>query len=156
MIMTNNKPVTAGYRNYQGGYFKVLIDHQQTNGGMALLEMVLPKGAEPPPHIHVNEDESFYLQEGAIQFTIGEKTTVANPGDAVFAPRGIAHHFKIQSEYARFLNLITPGQLMDYFIEFSEPATGALTITPPQGPPPADLIQKMISRITGEYGVIFI
>ena len=46
----------------------MLIDHQQTNGGMALLEMVLPKGAEPPPHIHVNEDESFYLREGPFNF----------------------------------------------------------------------------------------
>jgi quercetin dioxygenase-like cupin family protein len=99
---------TNGYMNYQGGYFKVLISPEQTNGSLALLDMTLPKGVEPPMHLHTREDESFYVLEGAITFQIGEETIQASPGKAVFAPRQVPHGFTIQTESARFLTLITP------------------------------------------------
>ena len=143
----------SGYRRYQGGYFKVLIAPEATQNNMALPEMALPKGAEPPPHIHTREDESFYLQEGEIIFYIGDKTIHAHAGDAVFAPRRIAHHFKIQSASAKFLNLITPGNLLYYFLEFSEPETGAVPVIAPQGPPSAAYIERMTGQLTGTYGI---
>jgi quercetin dioxygenase-like cupin family protein len=146
---------TADYRDYQGGYFKVLIDPKQTNDTMALLDMTLPKGVEPPPHFHTHEDETFYLLEGSIRFHIGDKTIVAKPGDAVFAPRQVPHHFIIETESAHFLNLITPGQFMEYFLEFSFPST-ALAVVPPQGPPPAEAIEWMTQQLTQKYGVIFL
>ncbi|MFT3823056.1 MAG: cupin domain-containing protein [Chitinophagaceae bacterium] len=158
MHTTNNEAEVMeakNYRSYQGGYFKVLLDNKETGGSMALLEMVLPKGAEPPPHIHANEDESFYLQEGEIHFFIGGKEIHAKAGDAVFAPRKVLHHFSIQTATARFLNLITPGQLQDYFMEFSTPATN-LQVIPPQGPPPQEFITAMVGRLTDTYGIMFI
>lgn len=150
---TETIKATTGYRRYQGGYFKVLIAPETTQGNMALLEMALPKGAEPPPHIHTREDESFYLQEGEIIFYIGDKTIHARAGDAVYAPRRIAHHFKIQSASAKFLNLITPGNLLYYFLEFSEPETGAVPVIAPQGPPSAERIEKMMGQLMGTYGI---
>ena len=150
--------VTAAeaYRSYQGGFFKVLLSPEQTGGSMALVDMTLPKGVEPPVHVHSREDETFYLLEGDITFHIGESVTKAVKGDAVFAPRQVPHHFVINSESARFLTLITPGQFLDYFLEFSFPAAGELKIVPPQGPPPADFIEHMMSKLTGKYGVLFI
>lgn len=153
--MDNDVLNVADYRSYQGGYFRVLVNSSETGGAFSLLEMTLPKGVEPPPHIHANEDETFFLLEGQIKFFIGGKETTASAGEAVFAPRTIKHHFAIQTDAAKFLSLITPGGLQDYFIEFSEPARN-LELTPPAGPPPADIIEIMTKRISSRYGVQFI
>ncbi|WP_207496954.1 cupin domain-containing protein [Aridibaculum aurantiacum] len=147
--------IAADYRDYQGGYFKVLIDPKQTNGTMALLDMTLPKGVEPPPHYHTNEDETFYLLEGSMSFHIGEEKIVAKQGDAVFAPRQVPHHFIIKTETVRFLNLITPGQFLEYFLEYSYPST-ELSVVPPQGPPPAEAIMQMTNQLKSKYGVLFL
>lgn len=146
----------AAFRSYQGGFFKVLLAPEQTGGSMALVDMTLPKGVEPPVHMHSREDETFYLLEGAMSFHIGDSLIKAAVGEAVFAPRQVPHHFVIESESARFLTLITPGQFLDYFLEFSFPAVEEVRIVPPQGPPPAEFIEHMTSKLTGKYGVLFI
>lgn len=147
---------TEAFRSYQGGFFKVLISPEQTRGSMALVDMTLPKGVEPPVHMHSREDETFYLLEGAMTFQIGETVVKAMVGDAVFAPRQVPHHFVIESDSVRFLTLITPGQFLEYFLEFSFPAVEELKIIPPQGPPPAEFLEHMTSKLTGKYGVLFI
>lgn len=144
------------FRSYQGGFFRVLLSPEQTGGSMALVDMTLPRGVEPPVHVHSREDETFYLLEGAMTFHVGETVVNAAVGDAVFAPRQVPHHFVIKSESARFLTLITPGQFLDYFLEFSFPAAEEVRVVPPQGPPPAEFIEQMTSKLTGKYGVLFI
>ena len=144
------------YRNYQGGYFKTLISPEQTDGTMALVDMTLPKGVEPPPHMHTNEDESFYLLEGSVTFHIGDTVIKAKQGEAVFAPRMVPHYFIINSTTARFLTAITPGKFLEYFMEFSFPATEELCVVAPQGPPPEAAIKHMTIQLREKYGVSFI
>jgi quercetin dioxygenase-like cupin family protein len=143
------------YRNYQGGYFKVLISPEQTGGAMALIDITLPQGVEPPPHLHTREDETFYLLEGEISFHIGGEIIQAATGQAVFAPRLVPHHFRIMTPEAKFLTLITPGQFLEHFMEYSFPAT-ELRVVPPQGPPPAELIRMMTNQLQQKHGVLFI
>ena len=144
------------YRNYQGGYFKTLISPEQTDGTMALVDMTLPKGVEPPPHTHTSEDESFYLLQGSITFHIGDEVIEAKQGEAVFAPRKVPHYFIINSASARFLTVITPGKFLEYFMEFSFPAVEELCLVPPQGPPPETAIRRMTKQLREKYGVLFI
>lgn len=143
----------SGYRQYNGGFFKVLMSAKDSGGAMGIIDITLPRGVEPPPHFHRNEDEIFYLLEGDIKFQIGDAIVEAKPGDAVFAPRMVPHHFEIGNEQARFLNIMTPGHLLDYFIEFSSTATEPPMIKPPQGPPPAAAIAHMVNRLEESYGI---
>ena len=146
---------TAQYRSYQGGYFKTLIAPEQANNALALLEFTLPKGAEPPPHTHTNEDETFYVLEGSISVTIADNTTILEPGEAVFAPRNIPHSFQILTEKATLINLISPGSLWNFFIQFSAPVSGQPAISTTPNPPPPDKIKQMQDVISNEYKVIF-
>ncbi|MDF7814872.1 cupin domain-containing protein [Hymenobacter sp. YC55] len=143
-------------RAYQGGYFRVLVTPQQTDNNFSLLELTLPRGAEPPRHVHTHEDETFYLLEGEITFHIGADTVVAQAGDTVFAPRKVPHNFVLASPEARFLVLLTPGQFMGHFLEYSQPLATVGPVTPPQGPPPADVILGMVRSLHEQYGVLFI
>ncbi|WP_338869806.1 cupin domain-containing protein [Spirosoma sp. SC4-14] len=143
-------------RAYQGGFFRVLVSPEQTDGNFALVDFTLPKGSEPPRHVHGHEDETFYLLEGSVEFEIGNAIVLGKVGQAVFAPRTVAHQFRIQSEQARMLTLITPGDFVNFFREFSvsidqEP----ITIQAPQGPPPTDVLDRLVARMTERFGVRF-
>jgi quercetin dioxygenase-like cupin family protein len=143
----------GGYRQYHGGFFKVLLSAEQTGKAMALMDTTLPKGAEPPPHLHTREDEMFYLMEGNVKFRIGDAVIDGVPGAAVFAPRQVPHQITITTPTARFLTLITPGDFLAYFVETSV-ETDAPKIVPPQGLPPAEVIAQMTIRLREKYGVL--
>src|SRR5215469_1281374 len=72
---------------YSGWLLTFLATGQDTQGQFALQEQVGRKGNVPPPHIHHREDETFYVLEGEMTFSIGDRTIKATPGTMVFAPR---------------------------------------------------------------------
>ncbi|RFS18862.1 cupin domain-containing protein [Chitinophaga silvatica] len=147
---------TSPFRSYQGGYFKTLIAPEQTNNALALLEITLPKGAEPPPHIHNNEDEAFYIVDGEISLRIADKVTVLKPGDAMFAPRKVPHSFEILTERATIMNLITPGTLWNFFMEFSQPLSVLPEKIQAPGPPPIEILQALQSVMVNKYQLDFV
>ncbi|GAA4335767.1 cupin domain-containing protein [Mucilaginibacter gynuensis] len=156
-ITISETSVTApvAYRSYHGGFFSVLISPEQTAGAMGIIDIRLPKGSEPPPHIHLHEDETFYLIDGEVSFEIGNETIIAKHGEAVFAPRGIAHRFTLNTAEARMLTMVTPGKFVDYFMEFSTPVQGEPQVTAPQGSPPTEAIAYMAQVLDEKYGVKF-
>jgi mannose-6-phosphate isomerase-like protein (cupin superfamily) len=63
-----------------GDVYRFLATGEDTNGRYALLEAIVPPGGGPPPHVHSREEEGFYILEGEINFTIGDKRLVASAG----------------------------------------------------------------------------
>ena len=55
-----------------GDVYRFLATGDETNGKYAMWEAIVPPGGGPPPHIHSREEESFYILEGEITFTVGE------------------------------------------------------------------------------------
>jgi quercetin dioxygenase-like cupin family protein len=139
---------------YQGGFFRVRVSPEQTGGSFALIEFTLPRGSEPPRHMHTHEDETFYLLDGRVRFEIGDAVIEGEIGQAVFAPRNVAHRFIIQTEQARILTFITPGDFANFFLEFSQPITEVPTsVQAPTGPPPAGLLERLVSRLNDRFDV---
>ena len=128
---------------YTGWLTTFLATGKETRGQIALLEQVTRKGNVPPPHIHHKEDETFYVLEGEMTFSVGDQTIRATPGTMVFLPRDVVHSFTIDSEEVRLLVLLAPAGLEDFFKELSVPAP-SMTL-----PPPAEItyseIQKMMA-----------
>ncbi len=138
-----------------GSLVTVLIDGNQTEGRYAQLAMTLQPGCEPPAHTHTREDETFYLLEGSIRFTIGEHVFTANPGDYVCTPKNIQHKFEVLTSVAKIVLTITPAGFENYFQTpgLAEPAT-SLTLPPvPQGPPPAEAIEALIKLLDEQYAI---
>jgi mannose-6-phosphate isomerase-like protein (cupin superfamily) len=88
-----------------------------TGGSLTLIESRLHSG--PPRHVHDHEDESFYVLDGALTAYCGDDVWEAGPGSFVFLPRGIPHHFTIDSGSATVLLIVTPGGIEAYFREIS-------------------------------------
>jgi quercetin dioxygenase-like cupin family protein len=130
-----------------GTLLTVRATAEQTGGAFSLMEEVMPKGTEPPPHVHHREDEAFYLLDGALTVRVGDEKFSAGPGSFVFCPRDVPHLLTVESDVARMLVLCSPGGLDGMFVELGEPAASR-TPPPPAGPPDVE----RVVRVAGEYG----
>ena len=136
---------------YLGNLFTILASSEDTGGRFALIEILAPKGTEPPRHVHHREDETFYVLEGEITFYIGDEIYAATPGTFVFAPRGIPHSWVVETDVVRKLVTLTPGGAEEHFRDprFGEPARTPTLPPPPEGPPDVAALVADMER----YGV---
>jgi mannose-6-phosphate isomerase-like protein (cupin superfamily) len=64
----------------------------------------------PGEHVHPDEDDSFYMLEGEITFTVEGEELVAGPGTFVLVPPGVRHDFANRGDaVARFVNVHAPA-----------------------------------------------
>ena len=62
------------------------------------------------PHVHGDEDDSFFILSGEITFMLPDGDVVARPGTFVLIPPGVEHGFRNDgSETAQILNVHAPG-----------------------------------------------
>ena len=118
-----------------------------------MIEAVARKGNVPPPHIHHREEETFYVLEGEMTVSVGDRTFRATPGTTVIVPRNVVHSFTIESQQLRVLILLTPAGMEGWFKEFSVPAP-AMTLPPADEVPYSD-IQRML-EVGPQYGIEFV
>ena len=107
----------------------------ETRGGLTVAEVRAPRGAGSPRHRHHNEDEAWYVLEGELTFWLGDEERSEGAGTFVFGPRHIDHRFRVDSEQAHFLLMLTPGGFEEFTRACGWPAT-TLTM------PPADLPER--------------
>ncbi len=136
---------------YIGHLMSILISSKDTNGSFSLIHGYEIKGLEPPPHVHTKEDESFYILNGEINYTVDKEAFHAKRGDWIFLPRNIQHSFQVQSDQAEVIIQLSPGGFEEYFKEMSEPAKALIIPPRPQGPPDV----KRIIETASKYGVKF-
>jgi quercetin dioxygenase-like cupin family protein len=89
---------------------QVLVSADDSQDAICVVEHRVSFGDSPPLHIHRNEDETFVILEGRVQFQVGDDAFILAAGAAAVAPKGIAHSYRVDSaEGARFLT-ITRGR----------------------------------------------
>ena len=127
-----HRPAGTG-PTYQGpgDLYTFLVTGEETGGAYFAMEAFIPPGGGPPPHIHRNEDETFYVLEGSCTIRLGDRSVVAGPGDFVNVPRGTVHNFRNDGdETARMILTFTPAGIEGFFEETLEraldPTTAAL------------------------------
>ena len=127
-----HRPVATGPAYWgPGDHYTFLVTGDESGGAYFAMEALVPPGGGPPPHIHSREDETFYLVEGEIEFTLGDDTVTAGPGDFVNVPRGTVHCFRnAGSSTARMILTFTPAGMERFFEETLEPAPADATDAP--------------------------
>jgi quercetin dioxygenase-like cupin family protein len=98
---------------------EILLSSEETGGQFALIAGVVQPGGGPPPHVHEREDEMFHILSGRFEaWTEANGTVIAEPGDTLFAPRGIAHAWRnISDEVGRIIAVVTPGGFEKMFAD---------------------------------------
>jgi quercetin dioxygenase-like cupin family protein len=98
----------------------LLLDAARTGGQFAFGVVEAEYNGGTPLHVHEREDEAFLILRGRFEMTVGGDVTVAEVGDAVFAPRDIAHAWKcVSPEGGAFLGVIVPGGFEQALAEVS-------------------------------------
>ncbi len=102
-------------RGYSSILFKVLPS--ETNGGLFIVEhMNLVQGG-PPLHMHLYQEEWFYVVEGEVAFQVGDTRKQLRAGDSLLGPRNVPHTFSaIPGKPSRMVIAFNPAGQMEEFL----------------------------------------
>lgn len=107
------------------GYSTILFKTTagETNGSALVIEHIGLKKGGPPVHLHLHQDEWFYVMEGQVVFQVAGQRKTLTAGESVLGPRGIPHGFSAVGEKpARMLIAFTPaGKMEGFFRETAVP-----------------------------------
>jgi mannose-6-phosphate isomerase-like protein (cupin superfamily) len=119
-----HRPTTEGRSFWgPGDLYTFLVTGDESGGAYFSMLAVVPPQGGPPPHIHRNEDETFYVLAGSPTFRLGDERIVAGPGDFVNVPKGVLHCFRnFSDEPTRIILTFTPAGIEKFFEETLERA----------------------------------
>jgi quercetin dioxygenase-like cupin family protein len=102
------------------------------SGGAALvIENTNRAKGGPARHLHLAQDELFYVLEGDYRIEVGRERFNLKPGDSILAPRNVPHVWAyVGNSLGRLLITFTPpGKMESFFREVSK-----ANAMPPQDP----------------------
>ncbi|CAN5449213.1 hypothetical protein BH11BAC2_BH11BAC2_00550 [soil metagenome] len=122
--------INAGEGRYHGhiqlkgvnsNILDVKISGKDTNGELAIFEQTsLSQGRGTPEHIHLNQDEIFFVIDGEYLFMVGGVKYKLQIGDSIFLPRNIPHAWTQLSEKGKMTVTVQPaGKLEEFFMTMS-------------------------------------
>jgi len=119
---------------------RYLVDGSKT-GGLGVFELTVPPGSNvPPPHSHRDNEEFFYVVEGAITYSVDRESRELKPGDWMSTPRGSVHGFRnTGAQAARALVVLTPDIGAQYFRDVAAVANAG-------GPPDRAKLVEVMTR----------
>lgn len=129
MTTTTPGQVEASQRASEGRWFldtwmKVLCDGESTDGVMSVIDWRGGAGFSPPLHVHHGEDTAMLVLDGTLTVRVGDAEQVCGPGELAWLPRDVPHTFRVDSETARYLEMITPAGFESFHIEGSREVSG--------------------------------
>jgi quercetin dioxygenase-like cupin family protein len=107
--------------------FKVIAP----GGGLLALENTFHAKGGPPRHLHLEQDEWFYVLESEFIIEVGDDRHTLRPGDSVLGPRRVPHVWAhVGDGRGRILIAFTPAGRMEAFFREVTKADAM----PPQDP----------------------
>jgi mannose-6-phosphate isomerase-like protein (cupin superfamily) len=88
-----------------------------SGGTLELFEERRDATGGPPPHVHRQREELFYVLEGRYVFVREREEVELTPGDSILIGRGTRHHYRTLVAPSRTLIVIAPAGLEGFFRE---------------------------------------
>lgn len=105
-----------------GGLYEVLLSSDETNGAATIMQMTMPPGMGPPPHVHhKGVTETVYVVEGTLTYQIDGKKIEGAPGSVFRIPPDTLESFEPRTR-TRVVITYEPGGIEKFFAEAGEPA----------------------------------
>ena len=114
-----------------GTLFTYLVTGAESGGSYFTLIVDVGPEAGPPPHIHHQEEEQFYVLEGQLTYSIGDQIFQVNTGDFIHIPRGTVHSFRNGPRPSRLLATFAPAGIEGFFREVGDRVDDRLKSPPP-------------------------
>jgi mannose-6-phosphate isomerase-like protein (cupin superfamily) len=107
--------------NWLGEPTTLKVTGAETGGHYAIAEVISTPDGFVPLHVHNSEDEAFFIVDGEVDFTVGDRTFSVGPGAFVFGPRGVPHSYKVKTPSARIMMMFSPAGFEGFIRETSVP-----------------------------------
>lgn len=91
------------------------ISSKDTDGQMSVFEYIGLEKTGPPLHLHLEQDEVFYVVEGDYLFQLGDKQHELSAGDTIFLPRNVPHTWLQTTERGKLIYILQPAIKMEEF-----------------------------------------
>jgi hypothetical protein len=127
-----------------GGLYEVKATSEETDGAASVMQMTVPVGMGPPPHVH-DCAEFLYVLEGTGIWHVDGQTVEGRPGSLFFFRKGVEETFEPTSTL-NILIFYSPGGIDRFFEEFGEPAERRDVPPAPEGPPDMDRLMAIASK----------
>lgn len=134
-----------------GIYMVIKALGNDTGGTYSLWENRILPGQGPPLHVHTQEEETWYVLEGELRCTVGDKEFHAKQGSFINIPRFVPHTCLNKSHKpARTVQTYAPAGSENWFMAIGTPATDPNT---PHVPTKEEIERAL--KLGSEYGMIF-
>lgn len=107
---------------------RLIVSGDDTGGRYSLLEWTVAPSCSDAvsddapdygPHLHRRCEETFLVQEGSLEFLVGEEVRTLKAGDFVRVPPGVKHgYLNIRDEPVRMLVSFVPAGIEELFIKY--------------------------------------
>ena len=123
---------------------------EETGEAYALCEVIVAPQGGTPPHRHSRENESFYIQDGEIEFQLDDRTLVATSGTFLHSPKGQLHRFTNTTAIpAKMLVWVTPAGFENFIAEVGKAVNDQITPVAALG---AEDLNKILTTAP-KYGI---
>ncbi len=95
----------------------IVISKKDTDGVMSVFAYTGYERIGPSLHMHLDQDEIFYVGEGKYRFVVGEAIHELSAGDTIFLPRKIAHSWIQLTDRGQLLYMVQPAGTMEEFFQ---------------------------------------
>lgn len=128
----------------------IKVDSDDTGGAIAVMVTEMGPGDGPPPHVHHNENEAFYVLDGEMAALDGDRRIDdIGPGSFVFFPRESHHAFRnVGGRPARIVLMFFPAGFEGYLRDVGSPVVEG------EAAPVTDLDDA--TPIAARYGMEFV
>jgi mannose-6-phosphate isomerase-like protein (cupin superfamily) len=152
VVQLNATTRPGGQLWFLDGLITIRVAHDEGGDGISVLEHRAPYGEAPPLHVHREEDETFFVLDGALRLRAGDAEVRIGPGEAALAPARVPHTYRVESaEGARWLVVTTHGDFERFVRALGRPAQRD-DLPAPQGPPTPEEV-RALAVVAREHGI---
>lgn len=123
----------------------IKVSAADTGGRYSLIEVQAPAGAGSPWHVHLDEDEWFYVRDGAFTVYVGDERLDLTAGGFAYGPQGVPHTFFAGSNGGTVL-VGTGPKFEGLLREIAEPAAEHVLPPTPESPPDMELLLPIMAK----------
>lgn len=112
-------------RSHEGRYLQVLRDTvciklnpDQSAHPLTVLTVVVPPASVVAPHVHLQDEETYFLLSGTLVMLVENQAIPIEPGDLVHIPPGTAHGYRnLSGRPARLLVWVLGRPMTPFFVD---------------------------------------
>lgn len=128
-----------------GALVTIKVSADDTAGQYSLMDVEVPPGVGSPWHVHTDEDEWFYVRDGAIELYVGDAHLPLTAGGFAYGPKGVPHTFFGGPDGGKMF--VGCGAKFEGLLrEIAEPASEHVLPPPPEGPPDMEVLLPIAAK----------